>query len=119
MKWWVPFAIAAVIAALATAFALPWWATVQEKYQITGPTLWDSASIMAGLALGTLLRVGLGRGVPSRAQGLSMMAVLVLLGLLTFLPWSGESVVRVILLPIGALVTAAWGISGTRRDTHQ
>lgn len=114
MKWWVAFVISALVAALATASALPIWADFQEKYQITGPTLWDSTSMMAGLALGTLLRVGLGRAASSRAQGALMVALLVILGLLTFLPWSSDSVVRVILLPLGVFVTAAWGLSGSR-----
>lgn len=114
VKWWVAFAISAIVAALGTALALPYWADLQDQYRITGPTLWDSTSMMAGLALGTLLRFGLGRTASSRAQGALMVALLVILGLLTFLPWSSDSVVRVILLPLGVFVTAAWGLSGSR-----
>lgn len=103
---------------MATAFAFPWWAELQARYDLTGPTVLDSASMMAGLALGTLLRVGLGRGAPSRIQALLMVTLLMLFGLLTFLPYSAESPLRVF-LPLGALATTAWGLSGTSRNASR
>lgn len=118
VRWWVPFVISVAVVGLATAFALPWWSDVQARYHLNGPTLWDSASMMAGLAMGTLLRVGLGRGAPSRIQALLMVTLLMIFGLLTFLPWSADSLVRV-LLPLGALATATWGFSGARRSVNR
>ncbi len=51
-----------------------------------GPWLWNGVSIVAGVALGTILRLGLNRQTLNTTHIVIGISVLVFLGVLTFLP---------------------------------
>ncbi len=77
-----------------------------------GPWLWDGVSIVAGIALGTILRLGLGRQTPNTTHIVIGISVLVFLGVLTFFPWSNDSPVRSLVLPLLELLFSAWLTAG-------
>ncbi len=77
-----------------------------------GPWLWDGVSIVAGVALGTVLRLGLGRQSPNTTHIVIGISVLVFLGILTFLPWSDNSPVRALVLPLMEFLTSVWLTTG-------
>lgn len=76
-----------------------------------GPSLWDATSVVAGVALGTLLRLNLRRRVPSAKHIVAGFVGLILLGVLTFLPWN--SLIRALILPILEFSTATWLTAGS------
>lgn len=84
-----------------------------------GPWLWDLISIVAGIALGTVLRIGLNRQSPSTTRIVIGIVVLVFLGVLTFIPWSNDSPVRSVVLPVMELLTAAYATVGTTSNRQQ
>lgn len=77
-----------------------------------GPWLWDGVSIVAGVSLGTILRLGLGRQAPNTTHIVIGISVLVFLGVLTFLPWSNNSPVRPLVLPLTEFLTSVWLTAG-------
>lgn len=77
-----------------------------------GPWLWDGVSIVAGVALGTILRLGLGRQAPNTTHIVIGISVLVFLGVLTFLPWPNNSPVRPLVLPLMEFLTSVWLTAG-------
>lgn len=77
-----------------------------------GPWLWDGVSIVAGLALGTILRIGLGRQTSNITRMIIGILVLVLLGGLTFFPWSNNSPMRSLVIPLLELLASAWLTAG-------
>lgn len=116
MRKWVVVAVSAGLAAALTMLAVPHWMTVRSQTP-GGPSLWDSASLVSGLALGTLLRVLWHRQAPTRGRILLTASTLLALGLVMFLPWPPDSMLR-LLLPVIGLGVAAWGSLGERRASH-
>jgi hypothetical protein len=82
-----------------------------------GLSVWDGACLVAGVALGTLLRLTLNWQAPTTPQIVAGFVGLVFLGALTYLPWLGSSPVRTFVLPVMELLIAAWITTGTNRST--
>jgi hypothetical protein len=78
-----------------------------------GPWAWDAGAVAAGVALGSYLRLTLGRTAPVLTQTLVSLAGLLIVGSLTFVRWPKSSPMRGLLLPLIELLVAAWGASGT------
>lgn len=84
-----------------------------------GSWLWDGVSIVAGVALGTILRLGLSRQAPNTTHIVIGISVLVFLGVLTFLPWSNNSPVRPLVLPLMKFLTSVWLTTGNDSTSQQ
>lgn len=108
-KW-----IIVVLLGIASVWLGIW--TVQNTTSLTadlprGPSLWDASSVVAGVALGTLLRLSLDRRSPNGKHIVTGFVGLILLGFVTFLPWN--PLIRSLILPILEFSTAAWLTAGS------